>query len=238
MTTESFEDYEIYNYISKYISFEGVDGSGKSTQAQLTYKKLKEIMPSVILDYRIHPGHSKNKEGFLEYGRQLLFTEGYAAELPIIIKDYLFLLDIQIQTQEVNSLLEASFGFEGFLSISDRGLLSALVYNCRPNEFKTLIKAQFKFVPDVIYIDASEEVTIDRLFNRTDPAEVLKQKSKKWASTPYTERIIRFEEAMTFWEEQWPSSKIIKIKDDGSLNAEDFNSLYVMPAVNKLLGVA
>ncbi len=95
----------------KYIAFEGIDGSGKTTQAKLFFSYLKNLGCNVFF--------TKEPGGADDSIRKLILNHRWNKRSEL----FLFLADRALNSDIVKRKIE-----EGYLVISDRSMFSTLAY--------------------------------------------------------------------------------------------------------------
>lgn len=157
-----------------FITFEGVDGTGKTTQARMLEEKLNKISLNTSAIYTKQPFHPKIRE--------LLLNE----TLPLETQYYLFLADRKLHCQEViKPLLDNTKTV-----ICDRFIDSTMVYqgyhlankNWANHEeiLKTTMKDNLSVIDNcypqlTIYLKASFETILNHLKNRNEKIDVFEK---------------------------------------------------------------
>ena len=154
----------------KYIAFEGIDGSGKSTQAALFVDYLRSKGFKVFF--------TKEPGGKINDIRNMLLDKKWPAKVEL----FLFLADRVLTSDMVRGKVE-----DGFMVVSDRSLYSTLAYQGYGEGFdiEFLVKLNLfstnGLKPDLIFcLDINLE-TMKKRLNRFDAIE-----SK---SEPFFERV-------------------------------------------------
>ncbi len=141
-----------------FIVFEGIDGSGKSTQAQLTYQWLKKKGINVILTHE--PTDSK-------YGKKIKSIIYDKAKKQKIrnLKGILLKLYTKDRIWHIKNIILPVLK-QGFV-ISDRYYYSTLVYQLDANEWEPYLK-RFRYLkPDITFIvDTPARIALKRIINR------------------------------------------------------------------------
>ena len=144
--------------MSKYIVLEGLDGSGKSTQAELLYEYIKLTNPKVILTQE--PGSKLNAFNL----RDILCS---AKEVSPVALELLFQADRAEHTRHIKKLLS-----EGYTVISDRSFLTGLAY-ARANkgrdslDLEGLVNMAIQCYPSkVIFVDTPVKTCLNRIYSR------------------------------------------------------------------------
>lgn len=155
----------------KFIVLEGIDGSGKSTQAKMLYEKfLKENIPC-----KLHCEPTKNPMGKLL--REYLSGRINADELAIAS---LFAADrIEHITSPDNGLIKDLEN--GCNVICDRYYFSSYAYNCHSHPVETVIDinriCSEKLRPDLtVFIDISPETAMQRINLSREEKEIYESK--------------------------------------------------------------
>jgi dTMP kinase len=138
------------------ITLEGIDGSGKTTQARLLVKQLRE--KGLDARYTYEPTRGP-------FGR-ILRSMAYARNVDPRLEALLFAADrLQHFIRVINPLLE-----KGLIIVSDRYLHSSLAYQSVTTEDQEWVEEINKFArrPDLgIYLDISAPEGLSRLARRT-----------------------------------------------------------------------
>ncbi|MEZ0345823.1 MAG: dTMP kinase [Infirmifilum sp.] len=152
-----------------YIVFEGIDGSGKTTQAVMLYEYLSRKNYEVVL---VREPWVKAIKDFL-----------YKHDLDPDAEAYLFAADrIILQKEVVLPALEA-----GKIVISDRSVFASLAYQAArglPEEFIMAINRSIRLPDIVILLDLNPDEAVKRLKNRgettrfEDPEFMVKVRDK------------------------------------------------------------
>lgn len=135
-----------------YIALEGIDGSGKTTQASLLYEYLTNKGYSVIVV----------REPWVQAIKEVLYKYNLDVEAEV----YLFAADRIILQREI--VLPALS--EGKIVISDRTLYASLAYQSSRGADQDFIRRVNKFVkpPDIVFLlDIPVEKAMERLRNRS-----------------------------------------------------------------------
>ena len=102
------------NYPGKFIVFEGIDASGKTTHAKDLVEKLKARGVKAI--YTKEPTDG-------EVGQMIRKVLGYKTKVPPVSLQYLFCADRGVHQEEIISWLK-----KGYVIVSDRYFWSAVAY--------------------------------------------------------------------------------------------------------------
>jgi dTMP kinase len=148
-----------------FIVFEGIDGSGTSTQATLLKDYFINRGERAVLSSEPSSGPIGNLIREIMKGRVILTKDSKRFDEQMA---YLFAADRQ---DHLYNDIDGVFKLidNGFNVISTRYYFSSLAYNCQtPEEFKFISNLNQKFPnPNlVVYIDIPIEVALDRLGDR------------------------------------------------------------------------
>lgn len=143
----------------KYIAFEGIDGSGKTTQISLLCQKLREYNYTAIRLFE--PTHGK-------FGSMIRGHMVRGDDLSVEKQRELFTLDRREHVeQKIKPLLKFVGENDSFLIIQDRSYLSASAYQADgEEEMLSVLKEQQTFAPkpDIIFLlDVPVPTAIKRL---------------------------------------------------------------------------
>lgn len=176
----SFEiDFKRNTYPGKFIVVEGIDGSGKTTQARGLVKELsgKEIKAV----YTKEPTDEIT-------GKMLRDVLAGKLKLPPVSFQYLFAADRAVHQEEIRRHLE-----KGVTVVSDRYFWSALVYgmldiNALENEYEqerlmsaySILSMYHQFVaPDfTFYLSVSAKAAMARIAQKTEKIEIYEKQDK------------------------------------------------------------
>ncbi len=151
-----------------FICIEGLDGSGKTTQAKLLTKKLCEDGLNVV--FTAEP--SQGRIG--KFIRKRLFEE---KRMPVSVEALLFAADrIEHVENEVNPEL-----MQGKIVVSDRYVYSSLAYQGSAGLSLDWIEQinSNALKPDLsIFIDVAPEVVLERLKRKKSVMEILETQKK------------------------------------------------------------
>lgn len=151
-----------------FICIEGLDGSGKTTQAKLLTKKLCEDGLNVV--FTAEP--SQGRIG--KFIRKRLFE---AKRMPVSVEALLFAADrIEHVENEVNPEL-----MQGKIVVSDRYVYSSLAYQGSAGLSLDWIEQvnSNALKPDLsIFIDVAPEVVLERLKRKKSVMEILETQKK------------------------------------------------------------
>ena len=177
--------------IKKFIVFEGLDGSGTSTQAELLRAHLEKISEPARLTTEPSDGligniirHAMNK--------RIIFTED--KEIYDRQMAYLFAADRHDHLYSKNGIIEMK---ERFNVICTRYYFSSFAYNCDNASYFDFIKrlnADFP-APDLcIYLKISPEIAVQRIAKR-DQLEIYEKLEKlKSVSDNYDQLFLAYKE--------------------------------------------
>lgn len=163
----------------RFITFEGIDGTGKSTQMALLVERLKQEGYDVLATKEPGSAVEPTKLG-LEL-RQILFHTVKTTNMAPGVADLLFLAD---HVQHVKKLIEPALE-EGKLVISDRYSDSQFAYTqskhggrC-PAWVMEAYTAAFGPIPDItlLFVSADPKVTLERALARRNETH---QAGKAW----------------------------------------------------------
>ncbi len=156
------------NRTGVFICIEGLDGSGKTTQAKLLTKKLCEDGLNVV--FTAEP--SQGRIG--KFIRKRLFEE---KRMPVSVEALLFAADrIEHVENEVNPEL-----MQGKIVVSDRYVYSSLAYQGSAGLSLDWIEQvnSNALKPDLsIFIDVAPEVVLERLKRKKSVMEILETQKK------------------------------------------------------------
>ena len=163
-----------------FITFEGVDGTGKSTQIEMLAKKMAEEGYDVVLTKE--PGSPVDPTGLGSAIRQILFHTVKTQNLARGVSDLLFLADhVQHVAKVIEPALEA-----GKVVLSDRYADSEWAYSVSekqtPGYILEAFQAGFGPIPDitVLFVAADVGVMLARAQARRGGIETNKQEGKAW----------------------------------------------------------
>jgi len=173
-------------YLGKFIVFEGLDGSGQSTQAEKLYNFFKKKDHSVILTKEpVYDNISGKKiRQVLRKNKQITLGK-------------LQKLFIQNRKEHLNELIIPSLK-KNTIVISDRYFLSTCAFGGINLNREWLIRLNNKFIlPDAIfYLDVHAEICLKRIKKRGENFEFFEEKEKLIkVRQNYKELIKRFSNA-------------------------------------------
>jgi len=151
-----------------FICIEGLDGSGKTTQARLLAEKLSGSYELVLT---FEPSNGKVGSFIRE---SCLYEQ---SRLPVAVEALLFAAD---RVEHVESVIKPALG-EGKLVVCDRYVYSSLAYQGSAGLSLDWIKEvnSCALRPDfAVFIDVSPEVVIERLQRRKSVMETLEIQRK------------------------------------------------------------
>jgi len=144
-----------------YIVFEGIPGSGKTTQSKLLTKYLQEKSPNKQVVWTREPGGSEIADDI----RQVAQVNSYKEEMDPICEAYLY---ASSRAQTINTIIKPNIK-QGNIIISDRSFITSLVFQgyFRKLGFNTILEinkvAIGLTIPDiVIYINSDPETCYNR----------------------------------------------------------------------------
>lgn len=155
-------------YQGKFIVFEGIDGSGQTTQAQLMNNYLKENGCNVVL----------TKEPTLDSDAGRKIRE-VLDKKEKISPDKLQMLFAQDRKEHLEKLILPALK-QGYIVISDRYFFSTFAFGALDLDLEWLIKINKNFIfPDVVFIlDVSSEVAMNRIRTRGEGFKFFEKKEK------------------------------------------------------------
>ncbi len=155
-------------YPGKFIVFEGLDGSGQSTQAEKLYKFFRQTGCSVIL--------TKEPTENSRAGRKI--RKVLRKEIRIE-PDELQRLFVQDRKEHLKTLIKLALEERKYV-ISDRYFLSTCAFGGIDLDIEGLIKLNNDFIlPDItFYLDVSPEISLERIGKRGQGFEFFEEKKK------------------------------------------------------------
>ncbi len=155
----------------KLIIFEGIDGSGTTTQSKLLFQYLKKNQKKVILTKE---PQNKNLIKLIKENKNSL------TDL------FLFLADRSLHYQKIQKWLD-----QGLIVISDRSFPSTLAYQYYASNLSKEIKENFIFYLDhlsrfhlepdiVIILDIDPQIALKRLQNKKKKSKITKFENLKF----------------------------------------------------------
>lgn len=189
-----------------YIAFEGIDGSGKSTQCKLLYTNL--LSNRISVDISKEP----TEEPIGELIREILSGNKKVSNQSL---EALFELDRIEHEIKINDLNK-----KGIICISDRSIISGIAYNTKMEDQtldELLQELPLRKIPDVVvFVDTPVQVALDRIAIRNKETG---STSDIYETKEYLERIReRFLKIFRFLENK-KYSKVITV--DGTLDQEE-----------------
>lgn len=157
-----------HSYPGKFIVFEGLDGSGQTTQSQL------------LADYLLREGRDVllTKEPTLDSveGKKVLTVLIKKETMPSDELQKLFAAD---RRQHLDNLIIPNLK-QGKMVISDRYVLSSLAYGSIDLKTEWLVKLNDEFIlPDITFvINVPVEVCLDRIHHRGEEITIFEDKDK------------------------------------------------------------
>lgn len=167
------------NYPGRLITFEGIDGSGKSTQAKRFVEYLKQLGYDAV--YVREPGQTKAGEMI----RSIILNEDIDGNTELMlftasriehIKKIIIPAVAEGKIVVCDRFLESTFAYQGH----GRGLLDPVLVIDR------LVREMLPFSYDCIYLDIDMETSLSRIDRRKDQAQDRLDKE----SIEFKERVI------------------------------------------------
>ncbi len=167
-------DFKRNPYKGKFIAFEGIDGSGKTTQVKLLKKALEKKGKKVFL--------TKNPTRKGPIGRLIHQVLRGKIKIPLISFQYLYSADRQVQQLEIIEHLK-----KGEIVITDRYFWSSVAYGISDRDAtdyknttnfllisQSILSMFYQFIlPDVfIYLDISSKTALKRLSGMDKEKEI------------------------------------------------------------------
>jgi len=144
-----------------YIVFEGIVGSGKTTQSKKLYEHLKEKFPKKEIVWTREPGGTEIAEAI----RKLVQGTPFKEDMEPICEAYLYAAS---RAQALRKVVRPVLKRKGIV-ISDRSFITSLAYQgvFRGLDVKIIWKinktAVGKLIPDIVfYIETSVETALSR----------------------------------------------------------------------------
>ncbi len=148
-----------------YIVFEGIVGTGKSTQTKLLFDYLKEKYPKKEIILTREPGGTEISEQI----RKLVQGTKHDEKMEYVCESYLYAAS---RAQSLRSIVKPVLERKGIV-ISDRSFISSLSYQgfARKLGLKKVLAinevAIEGFIPDIVfYLDLEAKVAIKRTFDK------------------------------------------------------------------------
>lgn len=149
----------------KYIVFEGVVASGKTTQSKLLHEFLAKKYPKKQVVWTREPGGSEIADSI----RQVVQATPFKEEMEPICEAYLYAAS---RAQTLRSVVKPILQKDGIV-VADRSFVTSLAFQGygRGVDTKSLLKinavAIQNFIPDlVIYMDLPIEIAMQRIIDR------------------------------------------------------------------------
>jgi len=177
----------------KFIIFEGLDGSGQSTQTKLLGNFLKEKGHQVIL--------TKEPTLASQAGKKIKEVLDKKIKIEPAELQKLFAQD---REEHLKNLISPALK-EGKIAISDRYFFSSFAYGALGLDLEWLIELNNKFIlPDLIlFLDVSVEICLERVKKRETEVTLFKKKEKlEKVKENYKQILNRFENVYTINGEQ------------------------------------
>lgn len=155
-------------YPGKFIVFEGLDGSGQSTQAKKLYNFFRQTGRLVIL--------TKEPTKDSQAGRKI--RKVLKQEIKVE-SDELQKLFVQDRKEHLKTLIRPALK-EGKYVISDRYFLSTCAFGGIDLNMERLIKLNNDFIlPDItFFLDVSPEICLERIERRGEKFEFFEKREK------------------------------------------------------------
>jgi dTMP kinase len=155
------------NFLGKFIVFEGLDGSGKTTQAKILADRLKDSGWETLLTYEQTKG---------PVGRLISKTLVRKVDLPAQSLQLLFVADrVDHLTKKVVPALEL-----GKIVVSDRYFWSTVAYGSLRLDRDWLVSLhRYCLDPDlVVFIDTSPTICLERIKKRGEERSIFESRSR------------------------------------------------------------
>lgn len=182
-------EFKKHKYPGKLIALEGIDGSGKTTQAKLLVDNLNNSGKKAI--YTKEPTDS-------EIGKLIRRILSEDLVVPPLSLQYLFCADRSIHQEEIEGYLK-----KGYVIVTDRYFWSAVAYGMadmhgKPDFYLAALSilsmySQFLAPDYTIFLDLSPNIAHKRFMNSKDHSEIYDKKEKiTKIDLAYKELIKRF----------------------------------------------
>lgn len=173
-------DFKRNTYPGKLIAFEGIDGSGKTTQVKLLKKTLEKKGKKIFL--------TKNPTRKGPIGRLIHQVLKGKIKIPLISFQYLYSADRQVQQLEIIEHLK-----KGKIVITDRYFWSSVAYGIsdrNATDYKnttnflllsqSILSMYYQFMlPDAfIYLDITPKIALERLSRMDKEKEIYENITK------------------------------------------------------------
>ncbi|MEM0200779.1 MAG: dTMP kinase [Candidatus Micrarchaeaceae archaeon] len=200
-----------------FVCIEGIDGSGKTTQANILAKKLTEAGKNISLFS--YPTHDSI------YGK-IIRDDFLAGKIEMSVEEQflLYLLDMQSDKKKILNALST-----GNIVMSERYFISTIAYQSAGNFDYEKAKAVEELMslprPDIIfYIDIEPEIAFERKKRQ-------KQKTDRFESArEYINKVRNVYEKLYF--ERYGGKTWIRI--DGTQNEEDISNFIFTTILNTI----
>jgi len=175
------------NFLGKFIVFEGLDGSGKTTQAEILARRLKKSGREALLTYEQTKG---------SVGRLISKALVKKIDLPAQSLQLLFVADrVEHLEKEVIPALKS-----GKIVVSDRYFWSTVAYGSLRLDRDWLVSLhRYCLEPDlVVFIETSPTVCLERIKKRGEERSVFEARSRlirvdktyRWLAKKFFERSV------------------------------------------------
>ncbi len=181
-------------YPGKFVAFEGIDGSGKTTQIKLVVEELKKM------GKKIYSTQEPTDEPTGKLIRQILSGE---IKVPPVALQYLFNADRAIHLEKIKQLLQ-----DEYIVITDRYFWSSVAYATADMQANTdlylsvysILSFYNRFiVPDItVYLNVKPDVAVKRIEKSAKHKDIYDKKEKlDLIYMSYADLIQRFAEFFT-----------------------------------------
>ncbi len=194
------------SYPGKLIAFEGIDGSGKTTQVNLVVEELKRLGKKVIFT---------KEPTDREIGKLIRKVLSGEVKIPPIALQYLFSADRTVHQEEIIRFLK-----EGNLVITDRYFWTGVAYAVADmqdakadiylSSFSVLSHYNRFIVPDVtLYLDVKPAEAVNRIKGSNKHNDIYDKKEKlNLIYRSYTDLVNRFADLFTIINGQQTQEKV------------------------------
>lgn len=204
------------SYQGLYVAFEGIVGTGKSTQIKLLRGYLERFYSDVVVTYTYEPGGTPKADEI----RRRFKEEKLTGEQEVLLA---------AQAREDSLPVVGSALERGEMVVSDRFFLASLGYQGGGRELgwkyvwkkynKEIVK---NMIPDcVVFIDVPVQVA-RRRSAKDNPDKFDKEGFDFWERTRKT-----YNEVLFALKRQYSAINIIIIKDNGRLSKEEVHGLII-----------